>query len=346
MDKYITFDPWWGGMNNVRMSYELAAAMSVVTNRKLVLPPKVYVLFFAQHQDKESYFDFWKIWDKKAFTSTFDCVDYEDVPELQKYNTESQYFDMICKDYPCITFGDHWSNHGPQDWMGQYLLHGEVTDDPFFTKFQNTIRPTINLNRQEKIIHFPSSLFGYWYFHIYNEPHHNLKEKIKQGVKVRPEFEGMAKKLMPKDFDAVHIRRGDFLQVRKPASEFLYDNLLQSLEGKVRKDKPLFIATDEKDKSIFNFLKDTYDITFLSDLVDSKSYTALVLDMVVCSNAENFFGSKFSTFTDYIHILRHYKNKRDTSRHGLNYNLPNIEYRDLPWLEEPYAWDNLWVHLY
>lgn len=346
MDKYITFDPWWGGMNNVRMSYELAAAISVVTHRKLVIPPRVYVLFFSSHGDKNTWFDFWKIWDKEAFYSQFDCVDYEDVPELQKYNSDKQYFDRICEDYPCITFGDDWNNHGPQDWMNQFMLHGEISDDIFFNKFKREIRPIINLNREEKIIHFPSSLFGYWYFHIYNEPHHNIQEKLKNGLKIRAEYEGMAKKAMPKDYDAVHIRRGDFLNTRGPSTKFLYDNLIPSLQDKVRKNKPLFIATDEQDKTLFDNLRKEYNIKFLSDYVDAQSYTALALDTLICANAKSFYGSKFSTFTDYIHILRHYKNKRDTSRLGLNYNLPMVEFDDLPWLQETYSWDNLWVHLY
>lgn len=346
MDRYLTFDPWWGGMNNVRMSYELAAAMSVVTNRKLVIPPKVYVLFFSDHSNKNSYFDFWKIWDRKAFTSQFDCINYEDVPELQKYNSDSQYFDGICKDYPCITFGDQWSNHGPQHWMDQYMVHGEILEDTRYKKWKNEIRPSLNLNKPDKIIHFPSSLFGYWYFHVYHEQKHNIKEKLRKGMKLRAKYRTKAKKLMPKDYDAVHIRRGDFLQTRRDSTLRLYDTLADSLKNRVRDWVPLFIATDEKDKSLFDFLKKDYDIKFLSDYTDADNVDALALDMEICANAYHYFGSQYSTFSDYIHILRHYKGKNDYSRVGLNYEKPINNQIEMPWLNEPYAWDNLWVHLY
>jgi len=344
--KYLTFDPWWGGMNNVRMSYEIAAAMATVTGRTLVLPPKVYVLFFSDHSKKETYFDFWKIWDKSKFIRQFDTTEYVNVPELQKYNTSQQYFDGICRDYPCITFGDRWSNHGPQQWMDKYLLFGEIQEDAKFNDWQKDERPLMTLNREQDILHFPSSLFGYWYYHIYNEEHHNIKDKLKQGLQLRPEFKEKALELLPKDFDALHIRRGDFLNTRKPSTEILYENLATSLEGKVRKDVPLFIATDEKDKSLFDFLKKDYDIQFLNDLTEVEDYEALALDMEICSNAYYFYGSKYSTFTDYIHILRHYKNKNDYSRTGLNYQKPFINYKELPWRDEQYAWDNLWVHMY
>ena len=34
-DKYISFDAWWGGLNNIRMTYEMAAAISVITKKKI-----------------------------------------------------------------------------------------------------------------------------------------------------------------------------------------------------------------------------------------------------------------------------------------------------------------------
>lgn len=345
-DKYITFDGWWGGMNNVRMSYEMAAAVSVVTNRKLVIPPRVYVLFFSEHQQKETYFDFWKIWDKEAFKSAFPCIDYEDVPELQKYNTSGQYFDGICNDYPCITFGDKWSNHGPQQWPGQYMMYGEVRDDELFVKSINKERPTINLNRKEKIIHFPSSLLGYWYFNVYHESFQCVKQKLKKGLQLRPELKQKALDLMPGDYDALHIRRGDFLNTRRPSTLKLYDTLQDSLEKKIDKGRTIFIATDEKDKTLFDFLKETYNIVFLSDLTKDKDHVELALDMEICANGKLFYGSQYSTFTDYIHILRHYKNNTDCSRIGLNYEKPTVKNKEMPWLDEAYAWDNLWVHLY
>ena len=345
-NKYISFDPWWGGMNNVRMSYECAAAMSVVSNRKLIIPPKVYILFFSEHSNKKTYFDFWKIWDKKAFKSQFDTIEYKDVPELQKYNTDKQYFDGICSDYKCITFGDAWTNHGPQEWMGQYMIYGEVQSDPSFFKFKELDRPTISLNTKDKILHFPSSLLGYWYFHVYNEPHHKVKEKLKKGLKLRPEFIKKAKELMPDDYDSLHIRRGDFLNTRKPSTLKLYETLQDSLSKKIKKGRTIFIATDEKDKTLFDFLKKTYNIVFLSDLTKDKDHVELALDMEICANGKLFYGSQYSTFTDYIHILRHYKNNTDCSRIGLNYEKPTVKNKEIPWLEEQYGWDNLWVHLY
>ena len=76
-DKYLSFDAWWGGLNNIRMTYEMAAALSVLTNRTLIIPPKIYCLFLSEHDQKDSFFDFWNLFDKELFYKYFDCIDYE-----------------------------------------------------------------------------------------------------------------------------------------------------------------------------------------------------------------------------------------------------------------------------
>ena len=43
----------------------------------------------------------------------------------------------------------------------------------------------------------------------------------------------------------------------------LYQNLESLLDGNVRKSVPLYIATDEPDLSMFDFLKQKYNIVFL-----------------------------------------------------------------------------------
>ena len=46
-NKYISFDWWWGGFNNIRMCYEMVGAMSYVSGRTIILPPPGYCLFLA-----------------------------------------------------------------------------------------------------------------------------------------------------------------------------------------------------------------------------------------------------------------------------------------------------------
>ena len=65
-DKYVSFEPWWGGFSNIRMSFELACAISEITGRTLILPPKYHILFFTGNE-KRNFQDWWSIVDKQSF---------------------------------------------------------------------------------------------------------------------------------------------------------------------------------------------------------------------------------------------------------------------------------------
>jgi hypothetical protein len=49
-DKYVSFDWWWGGWNNIRMCYEMIGAISYISGRKIILPPKGYCSFLSEQR--------------------------------------------------------------------------------------------------------------------------------------------------------------------------------------------------------------------------------------------------------------------------------------------------------
>lgn len=347
-DKFISFDWWWGGWNNIRMTYELVGALSYVTGRTIILPPKGYCLFLSEHHDKSTFFDMWKLLDKKAYLSQFTCIEYED-SILTKYSSEQQYYDGIHKDIHCVMFGDKPINWGPQEFPNRGVMVHSIENQEHFNEFNQDNRTVYQLPIDEDIIHFPRNLFGHFPYHVYppnDTARKILQQKIKDGVKFRPEYEGMAKHIMSGDYDAIHVRRNDFKYVHTKTVEQQLEELPDLIKGRVRKTKPLYIATDETDLSLFDSLRKNYDIKFLNDFVDSKSYTALALDTIICSNAKTFLGSKFSTYSEYIHILRGYKGKKDCSRDGLNYKRNKITYNKYPWEVEHYDWSTPWTELY
>ena len=56
-DKYILFDAWNGGLNNKRMSLELACAIAFRMNRILVIPKLDKIAFFNKSYDYNDFFD-------------------------------------------------------------------------------------------------------------------------------------------------------------------------------------------------------------------------------------------------------------------------------------------------
>lgn len=346
--KYISFDPWWGGFSNIRMTYELVGAISVITGRKIILPHKIYCLFLSEWQDKTSWFDMFDALDKEAFKKHFECVDYYDIPEYKKHENDKHYFEGISATAKVIMFGDEDVNLGPQKGPGNdYVLTCGVEDNEEFSIFKDG-RKVIDLNLPDKFIHFPRNLFGHFYYHVYGKNpiiRNTIKHKVNNGIQYREEFHKQAKDISEKlgSFNAIHVRRNDFLSVRKEVAEAQTNNLFQDIESRIPNDRPLFIATDEPDKSFFLPLKKRYNVFYVTDFEhDRRNHAELLIDQLICSEADIFLGSFLSTFSDYVNIVRGQKKKKDFHREGTNFKRDKISYNRFPWETEAYSWDKTW----
>jgi hypothetical protein len=349
-DKYISFDPWWGGWNNQRMSYETAAAVSILTGRKLVVPYKHYCLFFAWHENKSSFLDPWRILDRELFFKEFNCIDFFDVPEYNTLGNKVHYFHGIDKIAKCYLFQDYPYN----DWgfnkdpsSGEVLVY-RVENSKDFRDFCGD-RKVYNLDVPDKFIHFPRNLFAHYYFHVYGPNkfiRNAIRERIGRGIKFRKEYYSLSNKALLElgDFNAIHVRSGDFNQVHKEDTSSLLNDLKQMLEGRLDKSKPLYIATDEKDRSYFDTLKSEYKVFFRETIFDFvlDEYESLALDHIIPSEADIFLGTKWSTFTDAINCMRGFAGKKDFSRQGINFNYPPLDKNIIPWNQEDYTWQKIY----
>ena len=347
--KYISFDSWMGGYSNIRMTYEIAAAISVITCRKLIIPPKIFCLFLSELEDKDSWFDMFSTLDKELFYRNFDCVDYKDVPEYAALENKTQCFENVSSIAKVITFGVEEDNFGPMTPPNiDYFLHCGIDDQNDYDSFSKG-RVGIDLNVKDKFIHFPRNLFGHYYYHVYgNSPfiRNNIKERINNGVQYQKKYFDIANQVVSQmggNFDSIHIRRNDFLKTRTVHAEKQTETLLSDIEGKIRQNVPTYIATDEKDKTTFEDVKSKYNVMFLTDFnLGLESHEALMVDQIICSMSETFLGSFLSTFSDYINILRGQSGKKDMHREGTNFNRGVLKYDRFPWHEEAWSWDKTW----
>lgn len=344
--KYISFDPWWGGYSNIRMSYELAASIAEITGRKLILPHRIYCLFLSEWQDKSTWFDMFSTLDKELFTMHFDCVDYMDVDEYRALENDTQYFEGIENVAKTILFSEK-DKFGPMEGPDRnFVIHCEIEDQEDFEKFSEGRIP-INLDIKDKFIHFPRNLFGHYYYHVYGKSpdiRNKIKEKINKGVQYQKKYFDIAQQVADKigEFNSVHIRRNDFLSVRKDHSEGQTNNIISDLDGRLRKDVPLYVATDEKDKSVFNDFSKEYDLVFFDDFeLNLEDHEILMVEQIICSKADVFLGSFLSTFSDYINILRAQAGMKDFHREGTNFNRGELNYDRFPWESETWGWDKL-----
>lgn len=316
-DKYISFDAWWGGLNNIRMTYEMAAAISVITKRKLIIPHRIYCLFLSEHDQKKSFFNFWELFNKELFYKYFDCVDYYDVPEYKKYESDIQYFDGICNDIKCLPETNH------PNWG----VNGDTYSKPLNVYY---------LNHSDKFIHFPRNMFGHWYHligGIKDKDKEIIKYKLRNGLKLNSKYN---EQFISQSYNAVHIRSGDFNQTRPDSTVSLFTNLRDMIDKYLTPDKPLYIATDENNRKLFECLNG-YECYYLTDFKNTDMVSSIAYDTLMCANADLFYGSRYSTFTDYINIIRYYEGKKDCSKNLLNYKFSGTE---------NYSWENCYVDEY
>lgn len=348
--KYISFDPWWGGFSNVRISYELAISISIITNRILILPKKIYCLFLSDHSNKNTFINMWDFLDKDKFTSNIICEDYQNIPEYKCLESDIQYFENIDSIAKCIIFDgiDYGWKPNKAIKNNQILIYN-IEDQNDFNDFSQN-REIINLNLEDKFIHFPRNLFGHFYYHVYGKSKNErnlIKDTIKKSIVYKNEYYDLSNQIKDrlKFYNSIHIRRNDFLYVRKDYVDIQTKNLLNILLEKIPTDLPLYIATDEPNKSFFDFLKSHYKIFFLSDFhKDITNEKSLIVDQLTCVDSEIFLGSRLSTYSDYINILRGYYGKKDFHREGTNFKLPILKYNKYPWEVESYKWEN--IHKY
>jgi hypothetical protein len=107
-----------------------------------------------------------------------------------------------------------------------------------------------------------------------------------------------------KIWSTLHVRRGDlqYKAVKIPAEEWY-----QNLKEVWLEDELLFIATDERDKSFFDPLKEHHELRFLDDywdmakLGDLDSYFLGMIDTIVASHGRTFSGT--CKFGRYLFLL-------------------------------------------
>jgi hypothetical protein len=345
-DKYISIEPWWAGFANVRMSLEIGLAISEITRRKFIIPPAIYFNAINPWDKKETYINPFDIWDENTFKQTFNTVNYKDIPEYSALDGKT-YFTGVDKFAKLMLFNDVYKELYPLHSSIGFVLTNEVNDLEDYNKFSQG-RKKFNLNYEDKFIHFPRNLFGHFYHSVYGSTDtikKNIKDKMLKGFKFKREYFDSINfiKQALGEYNAIHVRRGDFIDTRPHTVPLLEQIPIFLNKHLFKKKLPLYIATDEKDKSVFNFLKNDYDIYFLDNFMQELSpLHATIYDQLISSYSFQFLGSVMSTFTDYIHVNRASLGLFTNPRVGCNFDKPELVYDKYPWEEEEWGWDNLY----
>lgn len=339
-EKYLTFSPYRSGLGNVIMSYECALAIAYITKRKLILPPRVYLTHITPGP-KNTWPRFWDIFDQQITNSEFDIVPFFEHEEfkgkykqMETYNSWFQNLDKAVDN--CYVWQ---SLDKVYNLTGSKLCfvngHDQYKDSEDFQNF-SIERTIIDLDRPEKYLHFESNLFqSYWYLVYPGLPaeRNKLKNKINKVVRYNQKYYNLFNNSIMSTigpYNAVHVRRNDFFTQFGYSIKSIDDGvkLAAQLERVFDRGQPLYIATDEKDPAFFEPVRQLYSkLYFNSDLAgDFTSLERALLDQIICSRAELFYGIQNSTFSRRINVMRGLEGRIARDNIGIN-NLDN------PWPE-------------
>ena len=372
--KYITFAPYRAGLVNVLLSYEVAFALAHITGRTLVLPPSTYFAngIVADDYDKpDNFLDIWSILDKECVTSNIDCVDFDDVPELKEKKSEMGGIrhgfgeqEGNEKFSHTAYIQDHIDDLHLLEWDPNITISAKpavFTNQEYSTKdFTNFVngREVIDLSKiDDKFLHFEANLFGMYWYSVYpgdeNKRNH-MKNVVNKCIKYKKRFYELFEGVKPRlgKYNAVHVRRTDFLHVKKDdmasvnTPSKLKDVLLKFFDT----NTTLYISTDEQSKSFFNdVLQEYQDVYFFHDFEEFSNLSKLetaVMEQVICSQAQFFFGTFSSTYTKRINVMRGLENRQADDDLGINkFNFAKREnfLSALPWRwneSKSWSWDD------
>jgi hypothetical protein len=231
-----------------------------------------------------------------------------------------------------------------------------VHDTEDFKSFSKA-RDIVNVKSSRKILHFENNLFGNFAYYVYApgyEDRNLMKTKVNRACAYNSRFYELADKVKQTlgSYNAVHVRRNDFAEIRDfnlqevNASDKLCNRLLEIYDT----DVPLYIATDEKNESFFAEVKEKFNVFFFKDFgYNVNKIEEAVLEQVICSQAEEFYGTYLSTYTTRINVMRGLEGKQVCDYGGINHYVTaeqsGIDFSNaFPWHQNNGTWNWEWSY--
>jgi hypothetical protein len=115
------------------------------------------------------------------------------------------------------------------------------------------------------------------------------------------------------DYDAVHLRRGDFDQFAKD-TQLPGASIAMRVKEMCRTPRPLFVATDGDSNFISDLRQHLFDrrLVMANDVRSNDSdIIQAVLEQLMCAQAVIFIGTRASTFTTGIFQMRQQESARN-----------------------------------
>lgn len=345
MNKYILFEPHMIGLSNFIITFEMACAVSSITNRTLVLPPSFYIDHISPTQSLKDFVNISDIFDLNKIKNTFNCIDYNNVPEFKDkidlISSHESWFSNINEHIDNIFYVTF-----EKDLLSEtntFLTFNKNESEDFLIFSNHGSRSFVELDVNNQFLFFNKNLFGYYWYRIYEngpQKRNELKRKINNSILFNSKFYEQSKQIsnLIGEYNSIHIRRNDFLITQKNNIDTIDTpkKLLNVLEYLIPNDLPLYISTDEKDLGFFDLISKKYKIYFYSDFDFSKNLLhSSIIEQLVCFHSNLFYGIRESTYTKRINFLRAWERKQNNDSIFLNdlYSTSNYS-NPMPWVDK------------
>lgn len=286
--RFLTYEPWPAGLNNMRLNLEAAVVLAELTNRELVIPHDLYrdanePEFVSGHFTRPLHpshcFDL----------SSIECAMEHEIPD-----SATRVALPYLSPNHCLRT-EYW------DWVGGNVAAFSAGRE---------ILPWLAQYEDADVLHLPRTITPF--YALFFAPPSSMQGIVRDSVRHKDRFFDSARHLAASiwPYHAIVVRRSEFLQ-QYPEASIMPSRILSELADNVPSRSTLLIATDEPDRSFFYLLEHAFErVVYARDLVSAyetgTTWEYSCIEQSLCALAETFVGTRLSTFSAYVDRLRGY----------------------------------------
>lgn len=288
MRGFITYVPWPGDINNVRLCFESVAVLAKLLDRHIAIPDELHRQINEEAWRNGVYYT--------LHPSVFIDLDPLPVMRLSEVSKRASMYEI-----------------------GSFLADStviEIEAAPSLEAFAGG-RAILRIPEEAlkaDIIKFPALLTPF-YAMIFASmaTRRDMARYVRDSVRHPGRFEALAKQIADRlgEFHAMVIRRNEFITAY-PQADIKIEDIALHLAETVPVGSTLLIATDEIDRDFFAWIANRYKLVYARDIVretapDWSPYHYSCVEQNLCALADTFLGTRLSTFSSYVNRLRGYR---------------------------------------
>ncbi len=294
MAGFLTYDPYIGGNNNMRLNFESVACLAHVLNRRLVIPHSRY----RQGHEPE---EFGTAYRPLHPSHTMDISGVDSVGESELTPSMSRFeiqpYGKDGKIIPLLRLPD----------ISSFACGRGEIEIPYGKRYVDVIHVPEVLTQFYSLIFTTAEAMA--------EMRDYVRTNIRHHKVIEHSARNIAAQIMP--FHAIAVRRGDY-KIAYPARIIDANLIAQEMLLDIQPGTTVVVATDETDDSWFDPIRRHFNVLLARDLInvsgapaDWSQYQLSCVEQNLCAFGETFMGTKWSTFSSYITRLRGYHNTPD-----------------------------------